>query len=117
LTGQLKRFEDLAPDDFRRHLPRFQGENFEKNLQLVKLIGELAEKKGVTPSQLALAWLLQKDVVPIPGTKRRNYLDENAAATRITLDAAELAAIESIAPRGVAAGARYAPQMMPSVNR
>jgi aryl-alcohol dehydrogenase-like predicted oxidoreductase len=117
LTGQLKRFEDLAPDDFRRHLPRFQGENFDKNLQLVALIQELAQKKGCTPSQLALAWLLHRDVVPIPGTKRRRYLEENAAATEISLAADELAAIEAIAPKGVAAGARYSPQMMPSVNR
>ena len=82
LTGRFKRYEDLAPDDFRRNVPRFQGENFAKNLKLVERVGEIAGRKGVTTGQLALAWILAqgKDVVPIPGTTRRNHLEENVAA-------------------------------------
>jgi aryl-alcohol dehydrogenase-like predicted oxidoreductase len=119
LTGRFQRFDDLPADDYRRFSPRFQGENFAKNLALVKLIGELAKKKRATPSQLALAWLLHRggDIVPIPGTKRRHYLEENAAALAISLDAADLAAIDAIAPKGVAAGERYPAALLPSVNR
>jgi aryl-alcohol dehydrogenase-like predicted oxidoreductase len=119
LTGQLKRFEDLAPDDFRRHSPRFQGENFDKNLALVEHLTKIARDKGVTAGQLALAWVLSRgdDIVPIPGTKRRSYLEENVAAEAITFTAAELASIEAIAPRGVAAGERYPASTMTSVAR
>jgi aryl-alcohol dehydrogenase-like predicted oxidoreductase len=109
LTGEIKRFEDLAQDDFRRHSPRFQGANFDKNLQLVGRIGELAAEKDVTKSQLALAWVLAQgdDIVPIFGTKRRKYLAENLRAAEIVLTQADLARIEAVAPKGVAAGERY----------
>jgi aryl-alcohol dehydrogenase-like predicted oxidoreductase len=109
LTGEIKRFEDLAQDDFRRHSPRFQGANFDKNLQLVGRIGELAAEKDVTKSQLALAWVLAQgdDIVPIFGTKRRKYLAENLRAAEILLTQADLARIEAVAPKGVAAGERY----------
>ena len=119
LTGQLKHFEDLAPDDYRRFSPRFQGENFAKNLDLVKRVESIAREKGCTPGQLALAWVHAQgeDVVPIPGTKRRKYLEENAAAAGIALGAAELAKLDEVAPRGVAAGERYPAAMMGSVNR
>jgi aryl-alcohol dehydrogenase-like predicted oxidoreductase len=119
LTGQIKKFDDLAADDFRRHSPRFQGDNFAKNLLLVDHLTALAARKGVAPSQLALAWVLSRgnDVVPIPGTKRRKYLEENVAAEQITLTADELAQIEKIAPPGVAAGERYPVQVMASVSR
>jgi len=119
LTGEIKRFEDLAPDDYRRQSPRFQGENFEKNLQLVERVSQIARAKGVTPSQLALAWVLAQgsDIVPIPGTKRRKYLEENAAADRIHLTAADLKAIDAVAPKGVASGQRYPPAMMNALNR
>ena len=119
LTGQLKRFEDLAPDDYRRHSPRFQGENFAKNLELVKRVEAIAREKGCTPGQLALAWVLARgdDVVPIPGTKRRKYLEENAAACEIALRPSDLTRLDEVAPRGVAAGERYPAAMMASVNR
>ena len=119
LTGEIKRFEDLAPDDYRRNSPRFQGENFNKNLQLVGHISDLAKKKNCTTSQLALAWVLAqgKDIVPIPGTKRVKYLEENAASTEIQFSSSELQEILKIAPREVAAGSRYPPAMMSSVNR
>ncbi len=119
LTGQIRRFEDLAQDDYRRHSPRFQGENFEKNLALVRRVEAIAKQKGCTPGQLALAWVLAQgpDVVPIPGTKRRPYLEENAAASQVTLTAAERARIDEVAPKGVAAGERYPPAYMASVNR
>ena len=109
LTGQIKRFEDLAADDFRRHSPRFQGENFAKNMELVRRIEDVAKEKGVTASQLALAWVLAQgdDIVPIFGTKRRKYLAENLAAAEVTLTAADLARIEEVAPKGAAAGERY----------
>ncbi|MFD2244725.1 aldo/keto reductase [Pontibacter ruber] len=118
LTGQFKRFEDLAEDDYRRHSPRFQGENFQKNLDLVKKIEELAGQKGCTPSQLALAWLLAQgdDIVPIPGTKRRKYLEENLGALDVSLTVEELQQIEQIAPKGVAAGGRYREEQMQNVN-
>jgi aryl-alcohol dehydrogenase-like predicted oxidoreductase len=109
LTGEIKRFEDLAEDDFRRHSPRFQGANFDKNLKLIDRIGELAAEKDVTKSQLALAWVLAQgdDIVPIFGTKRRKYLAENLRAAEIVLGKADLARIEAVAPKGVAAGERY----------
>ncbi len=119
LTGRFRRFEDLPADDFRRMSPRFQGDNFGKNLELVRHIEALAQKKGCTPSQLALAWLLAQgpDIVPIPGTKRRRYLEENAGALAVTLAADELAEIDRIAPKGVAAGLRYPAAAMAWVNR
>jgi len=119
LSGQIRRFEDLAPDDWRRSNPRFQGENLTKNLELVARIAELARAKQRTPSQLALAWVLAQgeDIVPIPGTKRVRYLEENAAAAAITLSAAELEAIDAVFPRGAAAGERYAAGGMAIVNR
>jgi aryl-alcohol dehydrogenase-like predicted oxidoreductase len=109
LTGQSKRFEDFAPDDYRRLSPRFQGENFNKNLELVKRIGEMAREKGCTSSQLALAWVMVQgeDIVPIPGTKHRKYLEENAAAANIQLTKTDLDRIEAIFPKGAAAGHRY----------
>jgi aryl-alcohol dehydrogenase-like predicted oxidoreductase len=118
LTGQIKKFEDLAADDYRRFSPRFQGENFQKNLGLVERIGEIAKEKSCTPAQLALAWVLAQgdDVVPIPGTTRRKNLDENLAALDIRLMPADLARIEELAPRGVAAGDRYTPEMMKRVG-
>jgi len=118
LTGQVKRFEDLAEDDYRRFSPRFQGENFEKNLALVDRIKSIAAEKGCTASQLALAWVLARgdDIVPIPGTKRRSYLDENLGAADVKLTAADLARIEQVAPKGAAAGQRYPEAMMRFVN-
>jgi aryl-alcohol dehydrogenase-like predicted oxidoreductase len=109
LTGQIKRFEDLAEDDFRRNSPRFQGENFARNLALVERIGEIASEKGVTKSQLALAWVLAQgdDIVPIFGTKRRSYLADNLGAVDVVLSPAELARIDAVAPKGAAAGERY----------
>lgn len=117
LSGSFTKFEDLPEDDYRRFSPRFQGENFNKNLQLVEQVKAIAQEKGVTPSQLALAWLLAQgeDIVPIPGTKRRKYLEENVAATEITLSSKDLQRIDEVAPKGVAAGDRY-PDMS-TVNR
>jgi len=119
LTGQIKKFDDLAQDDFRRHSPRFQGANFDKNLELVARIEQLAVQKGCTPSQLALAWVMAQgnDIVPIPGTKRRTYLEDNLGADAIAFTPQELAAIDEIAPKGVAAGLRYPAHTMGSVNR
>ena len=119
LTGQIRRIEDLAPDDWRRTSPRFQGENFHRNLDLVERIREIATQKSCTPSQLALAWLLAQgeDIVPIPGTKRRAYLEENMGALGITLTEGDLAQIAEVAPHGVAAGARYPELAMQAVNR
>lgn len=118
LTGQIQRFEDLAEDDYRRHTPRFQGENFQKNLDLVIRIREMAEGKGVTAGQLALAWVLAQGeyIVPIPGTKRVPYLEENVGAAEIQLSLEDLARIDQIAPQQAAAGLRYPEQMMNSVN-
>jgi aryl-alcohol dehydrogenase-like predicted oxidoreductase len=109
LTGQIKSVDDLAADDFRRNSPRFQGENFQKNLDLVREIEAMAGEKGCTASQLALAWVLAQgnDIVPIPGTKRRRYLEENAGALEVTLTKEDLARIDSIIPPGAAAGTRY----------
>ena len=119
LTGQIKKFEDLAADDYRRFSPRFQGENFEKNLGLVRKIEELAREKGCTPSQLALAWVFAQGnhIFPIPGTKRIEYLEENAGATNLRLTEEELSALDQIAPKDVAAGQRYTAEMMTSINR
>ncbi|HTV58483.1 MAG TPA: aldo/keto reductase [Verrucomicrobiae bacterium] len=118
LTGQIKRFEDFAPDDYRRISPRFLGANFQKNLDLVARIEELAARKGCTPGQLALAWVLAQggDLTPIPGTKRRKYLEENLAALEISLSREELAQIDAIAPKGAAAGERYHEEMMKRVG-
>ena len=117
LSGAIKSLDDLAQDDYRRFSPRFQGDNFSKNLELVEQVNAIASEKGVTPSQLALAWLLAQgeDIVPIPGTKRRTYLEENIGATEISLTQEELSRIEQLAPQGVAAGDRY-PDMS-TVNR
>jgi aryl-alcohol dehydrogenase-like predicted oxidoreductase len=114
LSGAIQSVDDLADDDFRRANPRFQGENFQRNLDLVERVKEVASEKDVTPSQLALAWLLHQgeDIVPIPGTKRRKYLEENAAAAEISLTDDELASIDEAAPVGAAAGDRY-PDMSP----
>jgi aryl-alcohol dehydrogenase-like predicted oxidoreductase len=119
LTGQIKQYDDLAADDFRRDNPRFQGANFAKNLQLVDRVTQLATQKGCTPGQLALAWVMAQgdDIVPIPGTKRRAFLDENLGAERVQLSKQELAAIDEIAPKGAAAGERYAAAAMPALNR
>ena len=119
LTGAITKPEDLASDDYRRRSPRFQGENFDKNIQLVDKIKAIAASKGVTSSQLALAWLLAQgeDIVPIPGTKRRKYLEENIAATQITLTPEELQAIEAVSPPGIANGERYPAQTISTVNR
>lgn len=117
LSGAIASPDDLAADDYRRKSPRFQGENFDKNLQLVEQVKVIATEKGVTPSQLALAWLLAQgeDIVPIPGTKRRTYLEENVAAVDIILTPEELNRLETVAPKGIAAGERY-PDMS-TVNR
>ena len=119
LTGQIKSFDDLAADDYRRNSPRFQGENFAKNLGLVKSIEELATRKGCTPSQLALAWVLAQgeDIVPIPGTKRRKYLEENVGAVEVVITPEELRQIDAIAPQGIAAGTRYPKVHMSAINR
>ncbi len=119
LTGQLKRFEDFAPDDYRRHSPRFQGENFAKNLAIVSRLQELAASKGCTAGQLALAWVLAQgdDIIPIPGTKRRTYLNENLAALAVTLTPSDLASINAVFPADVAAGTRYPTAMMATIGR
>ena len=118
LTGQFKKFEDLAADDYRRLSPRFQGENFQKNLDLLSRVELLAKEKRCAPGQLALAWLLAQgeDIIPIPGTKRRRYLEENADTVQLRLSADDLRRIEEVAPRGVAAGQRYPESMMNLVN-
>jgi len=118
LTGQIKTIDDLAADDYRRYSPRFQGENFSKNLELVVRVTELARAKGVTPGQLALAWVLAQgeDIVPIPGTKRSRYLEENAAASKIELTSEDLALLDELAPKGAAAGMRYPEAMMRYVD-
>lgn len=110
LSGAIRSVDDLDPDDFRRHSPRFQGENFQKNLQLVDRVRRLAADRSVTPGQLALAWVLAqgRDVVPIPGTKHRSHLEQNIAALDISLDEDDTRAIDEAAPAGSAAGDRYA---------
>jgi len=119
LTGQFKRFEDLPADDTRRNHPRFQGENFQKNLDLVHRVEEMAREKGCKPSQLALAWVLAQgdDVVPIPGTKHRKYLEENVAALDIALTPEDLRRIDELFPPGAASGQRYPEHMMAIVDR
>jgi aryl-alcohol dehydrogenase-like predicted oxidoreductase len=119
LTGQIKRFEDLAEDDYRRQSPRFQGENFQRNLDLVQRVTEIARQKHCTAAQLALAWVLAQgeEIIPIPGTKRRKYLQENLGALEVTLTSADLAAIDEAAPKGSFAGLRYPEAMMSAVNR
>ncbi|HEV3398887.1 MAG TPA: aldo/keto reductase [Actinomycetes bacterium] len=118
LSGQITSPDDFGEDDFRRNHPRFTGENFDRNLELVEKVRELAAAKGATPSQLAIAWVLAQgdDVVPIPGTKRRQYLEENIGALEVELTAEDLAAIEEVTPRGSVAGARYSPEQMARVN-
>jgi aryl-alcohol dehydrogenase-like predicted oxidoreductase len=118
LTGQIKRPEDLAEDDIRRHSPRFQGENFQRNLDLVSRIEELAASKGCTPAQLALAWVLAqgKDIVPIPGTRRRRNLEENVGALAVTLTNDDLRRIDELLPQGTAAGERYPPATIKWLN-
>jgi aryl-alcohol dehydrogenase-like predicted oxidoreductase len=119
LTGQIKSFEDLGATDYRRFSPRFQGENFKKNLDLVAKIEVLAKKKQCTPSQLALAWVMAQGdfIFPIPGTKRIKYLEENIASLNVHLSTLELREIESIAPKGVASGLRYPEVSMTALNR
>lgn len=119
LSGKIRTIDDLDENDWRRNMPRFQGENFERNLDLVKHIEALAADKGCTPAQLALAWVIVQgeDMVPIPGTKRRTYLEQNVAAADITFTDEELRRIDEIAPRGIAAGERYPEQAMKAVGR
>ncbi|MGO8955619.1 MAG: aldo/keto reductase [Rhodomicrobium sp.] len=119
LTGTAKRAEDYPQDDYRRMQPRFQGENFDRNMKIVEAIEAVASAKGATPAQIALAWLLVQDleVVPIPGTKRRTYLEENAGATEIMLLPEDLEALEEAAPPGAAAGERYLERMMALLDR
>jgi len=119
LTGRIRTVDDLAPDDYRRNSPRFQGENFAKNLRLLDEVNAIAREKGCTASQLALAWVLAQgeDIVPIPGTKRRKYLEENVGAVEIRLDPDDLARIDRALPPGAAAGTRYPAQGMQAVNR
>jgi aryl-alcohol dehydrogenase-like predicted oxidoreductase len=119
LTGAIKTVDDLAPDDWRRTNPRFQGENFEKNLRLVSAVEALAREKGCTPAQLALAWTLARGehIVPIPGTRSIRRLEENTDATRVTLSADDLRKLDEIAPRDAVAGTRYTPGGMAVVNR
>jgi aryl-alcohol dehydrogenase-like predicted oxidoreductase len=114
LTGRIRRFEDFASDDYRRTSPRFQGDNFARNLELVERVTEIAREKGVTPGQLAIAWVMAqgKDIVPIPGTKHRQLLEENAIAAAVVLDAGDLDALDRVAPKGAAAGDRYPEAMM-----
>lgn len=118
LTGQFRRFEDLPEDDYRRNSPRFQGENFQKNLDLVRRVEEIAKEKGCKPSQLALAWVLaqREDLVPIPGTKRRKYLEENVGALDVKLSKEDLRRIDEVFPPEAAAGGRYPEHMMALVN-
>jgi aryl-alcohol dehydrogenase-like predicted oxidoreductase len=118
LTGQIKRFEDFAPDDFRRGISRFQGENFQKNVDLVAKVEEIATEKSCTPSQLALAWVLAQgdDIVPIPGTRRRKNLEENVGVMNVKLTAEDLLRINEVFPNGVAAGQRYSEQMMKLID-
>ena len=118
LTGQITSPGDFAEDDFRRNHPRFQGENFEKNIALVREVEAMAREKGCTTAQLALAWVLAKgdDVVPIPGTRHRTYLDENIGALEVELTGADLGRLDEILPPGAAAGARYHERGMATVN-
>lgn len=119
LTGQLKSPDDFAVDDYRRNSPRFQGDNFTRNLELVERVRSIADKKGITPGQLALAWVMAQgdDIVPIPGTKHRTYLEENIAAAPVSFSESEMNEIEAALPRDAAAGGRYPEAMMALVNR
>jgi aryl-alcohol dehydrogenase-like predicted oxidoreductase len=119
LTGRITAFEDLAEDDYRRNSPRFQGENFARNLELVERVREIADSRAVTPAQLALAWLLHRgrDIVPIPGTKHRARLEENVAAADIALTEEEVTRLDSAVPVGAASGARYPERAMAALNR
>ena len=119
LTGRFQKLDDLPQDDFRRNHPRFQGSNFAQNLRLVERVKEIAREKGATPSQLALAWVLAqgKDIVPIPGTKKRRYLEENARAVEVKLTPEDLRRIAEAAPKGVAAGERYPAQALAALDR
>jgi len=119
LTGRFKTIDDLAPDDFRRMSPRFQGANFEKNLELVERVESLAREKACTPAQLAMAWVLAQgaDIVPIPGTRHRSRVEENVGALAVQLSVADLRRIDEAAPKGAASGARYPEAAMRSVNR
>ena len=119
LTGQIKKTEDLAANDNRRNHPRFQNENFQKNLELVKKVRELAEEKQCAPSQLALAWVLSRgsDVIPIPGTRRSKYLHENLAAQDIILTADDVSRLNAVAPKGATAGLRYPAPMMERLGK
>jgi aryl-alcohol dehydrogenase-like predicted oxidoreductase len=119
LTGAIRRFEDFADDDFRRRSPRFQGANFAKNLAVVDAVAAMAQAKGCTPAQLALAWVLAQgdDMVPIPGTRSITRLEENLASTNVVLDEADLSRLESISPKGAVAGERYAPDGMKTIGR
>jgi aryl-alcohol dehydrogenase-like predicted oxidoreductase len=119
LSGKFKSPDDISEGDYRKQNPRFQGENFQRNLELVAKVEEIAREKKVTPAQLALAWVLSrgKDVVPIPGTKHRKYLEENVGALRIQLTAKDLKRLEAVVPRGAAAGDRYAPEQMRAISR
>jgi aryl-alcohol dehydrogenase-like predicted oxidoreductase len=118
LTGRFQKFEDIPEDDYRRHSPRFQGENFQKNLDLVKKVSEIAKQKGVKPGQLALAWVLAqgKDIAPIPGTTIPEHLKENVEALTIKLSDEDLAEINQVMPEGIASGLRYPESMMHLVN-
>lgn len=118
LTGRFQKFEDISEDDYRRHSPRFQGENFQKNLDLVKKVSEIAKRKGVKPGQLALAWVMAqgKDIVPIPGTTKPEHLKENVDALNIKLSEEDLAEINQVMPEGIASGLRYPESMMHLVN-
>ncbi len=119
LTGRFKKFEDLPLDDYRRLSPRFQGENFQKNLDLVSKVEEIARQKGCLPSQLALAWVLAQgnDIVPIPGTKRRSYLEQNIAAADLKLTTDDVRRLNEVFPAGAASGLRYPEHMMKAVNQ
>lgn len=119
LAGKIKRYEDLEAEDYRRNSPRFQGQNFQKNLDLVRRIEEMAAQKQCTASQLALAWVLGQglDIVPIPGTKRRKFLEENFAAQQMKLTEEDLRKISEVTPKGAVAGQRYPEHMMQLVGR
>jgi aryl-alcohol dehydrogenase-like predicted oxidoreductase len=119
LTGKIRKPEDLQEDDFRLTTPRFQGENFQHNLDLVERVGEIAREKRCTPAQLALTWVLAQgdDIVPIPGTKRRKYLQENVGALNVELTSSDLARIDEVAPKNAFAGSRYPKAMMELLSR
>jgi aryl-alcohol dehydrogenase-like predicted oxidoreductase len=119
LTGQIRQFEDLAPNDYRRSSPRFQGANFVRNVEFVDRVGQIAAEKNCKPSQLALAWVLAQgaDVLPIPGTKRRQYLEQNVAALEVQLLSDDLRRLDEVMPPGIAAGARYPTEGMHAVDK